>query len=275
MKKIAMTRLLGLALATLATPALAQTTVPVGTDQSPGSAEPPPLAHDHPADRYFDPKAMAAAAAMVPPPRYSQIRLDIAEYQFGTAHDGYRWEGEAWTGDINRLILRSRGEGRVGHAPDTAELHGLYSRALDPWWNLQIGLRQDIRPQPARSYATIGIEGLAPYKFDILAAAYLSDRGQLTARIEATLDERLTQHLVLQPRMEGNFSAQNMPAQRIGAGLTNAELGLRLRYEITRQFAPYVGITNTWATAQTAQYLRASGDTPQQRSIVLGIRSWF
>ena len=255
----------------------ATSTEPVGTDQAPGSAEPPPVAHDRPADRYFDPRAMAAAQAegMGPVPRYSQIRLDLAEYQFRRGHDGYRWEGEAWTGGLDRFVLRYKGEGSIGQGLDSAEVQGLYSRALDPWWNLQVGVRQDIRPAPARSYATLGIEGLAPYKFDVLAAAYLSDKGQLTGRIEATVDERLTQHLVLQPRMELNFSAQDMPAQRLGSGLNTAELGLRLRYEITRQFAPYLGVSWTWAAGGTADYIRAAGDFPHQRSIVLGIRSWF
>jgi copper resistance protein B len=219
--------------------------------------------------------AAAQAAAMGPAPSYSQMRIDLAEYQFRNGRDGYRWEGEAWTGDLNRFVFRSKGEGSFGKGLDSAELQGLYSRALNPWWNLQIGVRQDIRPTPARSYATIGVEGLAPYKFDILAAAFVSDKGQLTGRIETTFDERLTQHFVLQPRMELDFSAQDMPAQRLGAGLNNAELGLRLRYEITRQFAPYVGFSCTWATGKTADYARLAGDSPHQRTIVVGIRSWF
>ena len=258
-------------------PEAAATNDPVGTDQSPGSAEPPPIAHDRPADRYFDPKAMAAAVAegMAPAPSYGQVRLDIAEVQFRNGRDGYRWEGEAWTGDLNRLVFRSKGEGTVGRGVDSAEVQGLYSRALDPWWNLQVGIRQDIRPKPARSYATIGIEGLAPYKFDVLAAAYLSDKGQLTGRIEAIVDERLTQRFVLQPRVELDFSAQDMPAQSLGAGLNNAELSLRLRYEITRQFAPYAGINFGWATGKTADYVRAARDSPHQCSVVIGIRSWF
>ena len=283
-----MQRLALFALATLATPA---TTVPAtaqsqapsaeddpkGTDQAPGSAEPPPVAHDRPADRYFDPHAMAAAqaASMGPAPGYSQMRVDLAEYQVRNGHDGYRWEGEAWTGDLNRFVLRSKGEGTTRQGLDSAELQALYSRALDPRWNLEVGVRQDIRPNPARSYATIGIEGLAPYKIDVLFAAFVSDKGQLTARIETSFDERLTQRLVLQPRMELDMSAQDMPAQRLGAGLNNAELGIRLRYEITRQFAPYIGFSCNWGTGKTADAMRAAGDSPHQRGIVTGLRSWF
>lgn len=257
-------------------PAPAATPSALGTDQSPGTAAPPPVAPGSAAGRYFGPTAMAAATAamMAPPPGYSQVRIDLAEFQVHDGHDGYRWEGEAWTGDLNRFVLRSEGEGSNRHL-DSAEVQALYSRALDPWWNLQIGVREDIRPTPARTYATIGIEGLAPYKFDVLVAAFVSDRGQLTGRIETSVDERLTRHLILQPRVELNFSAQDMPAQRLGAGLDTAELGLRLRYEITRKIAPYVGFSFTQAAGKTADYLRAGGDSAQQRSLVIGIRSWF
>lgn len=255
---------------------------PVGTDQSPGSAEAPPPAHDRAADRFYDPQAMARAeAAMMRPPlaHYSQVRLDLAEYQFRQGHDGYRWEGEAWTGNLNRFVSRSRGEGTVGAGLDSAELQGLYSRALDPWWNLQVGVRQDIRPKPsrtpARTHATIGVEGTAPYRFDVQAAAFLSDKGQLTARIETALDQRLTRRLVLEPRLELNLSAQDMPVERLGPGLTSAELGLRLRYEIRRQLAPYVGLSWTWAAGKTATYARADGESPRQRGVVVGLRAWF
>ena len=250
---------------------------PAGTDQSPGNAEPPPVADDHPADRSFDPLAMARAraAAMGPAPRYAQLRIDLAEYQLRNGRDGYRWEGEAWTGDLDRLLFRSKGDGTFGHGVDSAELQALYSHAIDPWWNLQVGVRQDIRPGPARSHATIGIEGLAPYRFDVLAAAYLSDKGQLTARLEASLDQRLTRRLILQPRLELDLSAQDMPAQRLGAGLDTAEFGLRLRCEVSRQFAPYLGISWTWSAGRTADYARADGDAPHQRSLVFGIRTWF
>lgn len=263
----------------IATPALAQATDPAlaGTDQAPGSAAPPPVAHDLAAARYYDPQAMAVAAAalMDPVSIDSQIRLDLAEYDFRNGRDGYRWEGEVWTGDLNRFVFRSRGEGTTGEHLDTGELQAVYSRAVNPWWNLQIGARQDIAPTPARTYATIGVEGLAPGNLDVLADAFVSDKGQVTARIETTFDERLTRRFVLQPRVELNFSGQDMPVQRLGAGLDTAELGLRLRYEIRRQFAPYLGISWNWAAGETAGYFRKEGMAPHQRSIVLGVRAWL
>jgi len=251
---------------------------PGGTDQPPGSAEPPPVAHDRPADRYWNPADMAAssAAEMHPPaPSYAKLVIDLAEHQFRAGRDGYRWEGEAWTGDLNRVVLKTKGEGTAGQGIDRAEVQALYARALDPWWNLHLGVRQDIRPRPARTWATVGLEGRAPYQFAVNLAAFLSDRGQFAARMEGAYDQRITQRLILQPRAELDLSAQDMAEQRIGSGLSSAELGLRLRYEIRREFAPYVGVNWTWATGRTANYAHADGKDAAERSLVAGIRFWF
>jgi copper resistance protein B len=155
------------------------------------------------------------------------------------------------------------------------EIEAAWSHAITPWWNIEAGLRQDIQPVPARTHAMVAIEGQTPYRIAVLAEAYLSDRGQASGRLELSADERLTRRLVLQPRAEINVSAQSEPDERLGAGLTNAELGLRLRYEITRKIAPYVGVAWTWAGAQTAAWRRAEGDTASTSSIVAGIRTWF
>lgn len=252
---------------------------PVGTDQAPGSASPPPIAHDRPADRYYDPAAMAEAEmAMMgahSTPSYTQVLFNLAEYQARQGKDGYRWDAEAWLGDLNRLVIKSQGEGAFGEKIDSAELQALYSRALDPWWNLQLGVRHDFQPTPSRTYATVGIEGLAPYQFHANGALFLSDKGDLTARLEGSYDQRITQRLIFQPRVELNLSAQNMPEQRIGAGLSDAELGLRLRYEIAREFAPYVGVSWTWKAGETADYARIDGKGTTERSFVFGIRTWF
>ena len=256
----------------------AQSGEPAGTDQAPGSAEAPPIAHDSPASLYWDPEAMAAsaAAAMHPPAAsYGKLTFDLAEYQFRDGKDGYRWEGEAWLGDLNRFVFRSKGEGTFGSSVDQAEVQALYSKALDPWWNLQVGLRQDIRPLPARTWATLGVEGRAPYFFDLQAAAFLSNKGELTARVEGTYDQRLTQRLILQPRVELDLAAQDMPQQRIGGGLSTAEFGLRLRFEIKRELAPYVGVNWTWAAGKTADYARQDGHDTTESSLVAGIRFWF
>src|SRR3546814_11929731 len=114
---------------------------------------------------------------------------------------------------------------------ETAEIQALYSRALDPYWNLQAGVRYDFKPNPSRTYATVGIEGVAPYWFETEAALFLSNKGDVLGRIEGYYDQRITQRLILQPRVELNLSAQDVPETRIGAGISNAEFGLRPRSE--------------------------------------------
>lgn len=249
-----------------------------GTDQPPGNAAPPRIANDRAGDLYWSPAAMAAAeaSAMQPPlVSYGKITFDLAERQFRRGKDGYRWEAEAWFGDMNRIVIKSKGEATNGEGLDRAEVQALYAKALDPWWNLQLGVRHDIRPRPTRTWASLGVEGRAPYQFDVQAAAFLSDKGQLAARIEGAYDQRITQALILQPRVEFDLSLQDMTEQRIGSGLSTAELGLRLRYEIVRECAPYIGINWVWAVGQTADYARADGKDASERSVVAGIRFWF
>jgi copper resistance protein B len=205
---------------------------------------------------------------------FAQVIFNLAEAQFGDGETGYRWDAEAWLGgDINRLVIKSEGEG--AHNLDSGEVQALYSRAIDPYWNLQAGIRHDFRPGVPLTYATFGIEGLAPYWFEFEAAGFVSTDGDVLARITASYDQRITQRLILQPRAEFNLSAQDMPAQRVGAGLAGVELGLRLRYEISRKFAPYVGLSFDGTTGTTAAYARADGEAPTATRFVVGVRSWF
>lgn len=253
---------------------------PVGTDLSAGSAPAPTPPMDHYADRQFPPADMAHARDMMMRESGGQtmttVMFNLAEYQARKGRDGYRWDGEAWLGgDINRLTIKSEGEGVIRQGVEAAEVQALYSRAIGPYFNLQAGVRHDFKPGKSRPYAVIGFEGLAPYWFEVEGAAFLSDKGDILARLEGYYDQRITQRLVLQPRAELNLSAQDIPENRIGAGLSSAELGLRLRYEITRQFAPYVGVSYEAKTGQTARYARAGGDDPTTTSLVAGVRIWF
>ena len=249
---------------------------PVAETQAP----PPPFPTDHAADRLFDPTVMARAREQLGREHgggtYSMVMASLAEHQARKGGDGYRWDGEAWFGgDINRFVVRSEGEGDRRSGVTAAEVQGLYSRAVGPYFNLQAGLRHDFKPRPSRSFATVGIEGLAPYWFDVQAAVFLSNKGELLARAEATYDLRLTQRLILQPRVELNLAAQNTPEIESGSGLSNAELGLRLRYEITREFAPYVGVSYDRRFGKTADYRRLAGEGAKDTSLVLGVRAWF
>jgi copper resistance protein B len=239
--------------------------------QSVGNAPPPPAPADRAADRFYDPAVMAAADRQMRREHggmgFSQILFNLAEVQVRDGRDGYRWDGEGWFGgDIHRLVVKTEGEGTFRDRIGAAEVQALYSRAIDPYWNLQAGVRQDVGRGARRTYAVVGIEGLAPYWFDVEGALFLSDRGELLARTEAWVDQRLTQRAILQPRIEVNLAAQDVPDQRIAAGVSSLELGLRLRYEIAREFAPYVGVN--WER----RYGPASGDGA---ALALGIRTWF
>ena len=202
--------------------------------------------------------------------------LNLFEYQAHSGRDGYRWDGEGfYGGDINRLWLKSEGEGEFGRGIDSAEVQVLYSRAIDPYFNLQGGIRQDFGRGPDRTYATIGVEGLAPGMFEVEGALFLSTKGDVLGRVEGYYDQRITQRLILQPRVEFNLSAQDIPALGIGAGFDQIEMGARLRYEIRREFAPYIGIEQSWRTGQGANYARLRGQDPSATSFVAGIRFWF
>lgn len=252
-----------------------------GTALPPGNAPAPAPPTDHYADRAFPAAEMARVRSDLYKEHgggtFHQVMFNLAEYQARKGGDGFRWDGEAWLGgDINRLVLKSEGEGTFkGGGVESAEIQALYSRAIDPYWNVQAGVRYDFKPNPSRTYATIGIEGLAPYWFEVEGALFLSDNGDVLARAEAYYDQRITQRLILQPRVELNFAGQDIPENRIGSGLSNAELGMRLRYEIRREFAPYVGISYERKVGDTARYARADGERTRSTSFVLGIRTWF
>jgi copper resistance protein B len=255
-------------------------TAPEGTDLAPGDAPAPRAPTAHWADRYWDPAAMARARDTMMreggAQTFAQIMVNRAEIRVRDGRDGYRWEGEGWFGgDINRLVIKTEGEGTRGERLEAGEVQALYSRAVGPYFNLQAGVRHDVRPTPDRTFAAIGMQGLAPYWFEVEATAFLSTRGDLIGRASATYDQRLTQRLILQPRAEIELAAQDTRARGIGSGVSEAELGLRLRYEISRQFAPYVGVAWERRLGRTARFARAAGDDPGGAALTLGVRAWF
>jgi len=192
-----------------------------------------------------------------------------------SGEDGYVWDAQAWYGgDINRFVLKTEGEGEFGGELEDAEVQALYSRAIGPFFDLQAGVRADLEPE-TRGHVVLGVQGLAPYMFHVDGAIFLSDRGDLTARIEGEYDQRITQQLILQPRLEVELSAQDIPERDIGAGFTKIEPGLRLRYEIAPEFAPYVGVEYEAKLGETADIARAGGEDPDGFKIVAGIRAWF
>ncbi|OYX65451.1 MAG: copper resistance protein CopB [Sphingomonadales bacterium 32-64-17] len=203
------------------------------------------------------------------------LQGDRLEYRAREGRDGYLWDAQGYYGgDTDKFWFKSEGEGAFGDKVESAEVQGLWSHAIGPWFDLQTGVRQDLTG-PERTYAVLGVQGLAPYMFEVDAAAFLSNKGDLTARVEAELDQRITQRLILQPRAEANLSAQDVPELGIGAGLSSLELGLRLRYEVAREFAPYIGVEQEWKLGQSADYARLAGEHTGVTNYVAGIRFWF
>ncbi len=250
-----------------------------GTNLSAGNASAPPVPTADAADEVYGSATMAMGRHHLNEfhggQKLGQILVNIAEYQARRGGDGFEWDAQAWYGgDINRLWLKSEGEGEFGRGPERAEVQALYSHAIDPYFNLQGGLRYDFKPDPSRVYATIGIEGLAPSFFDLEGTLFLSNRGELLARAEGTYDQRITQRLIVQPRAEINFAAQSTRAIGVGAGLSDIEIGARLRYDIRREFAPYVGVQYERTFGKTRNFRREDGDDGGW-SAVAGVRLWF
>ena len=244
-----------------------------------GTEPAPPAPSDHAADAVFGAAAMRSSRDQLREEHGGSnswmVLIDQAEWRVRDGDDGYAWNGEAWYGgDKNRLVVKSEGEGAGGDLEE-AEVQLLYSRAISPYFDLQAGLRQDLQDGPRRTYATVGFEGLAPYWFETEGAVLLSNKGEAFARLEGSYDLRLTQKLILQPRAEMNLSAQDIPELELGSGVTDLELGLRLRYQVTRQFAPYVGVTFDQKFGGTADYARSLGEDDQETSFVIGVRTWF
>jgi copper resistance protein B len=252
---------------------------PEADEQEVPTGPPPPPALDHAADLFYDPQAMSAARAQLHEEHggsaVSMVMANLAEYQTRPGGGGYRWDGEGWIGgDINRFVIKSEGDGSRRDGLGAAEAQGLFSQAIDPYFDLQAGVRQDFAPR-ARTYATVGFQGLSPYWIDVSGALFLSTKGELLGRLESTYDMRMTQRWILQPRAELNFAAQNTAQTQTGSGLSNAELGLRLRYEIRREFAPYIGVSWDRKVGGTADYARARSEDVGGATFVAGIRAWF
>ncbi|MFT4196299.1 MAG: copper resistance protein B [Pseudoxanthomonas sp.] len=206
---------------------------------------------------------------------HSLVLFDRLEAWDADHGHGQAWDGSAWIGgDIDRLWLRSEGERRDGHN-ESAELEALYGHAISPWWDLLAGLRQDFAPGPARQWAALGVQGLAPYKFEVSATAYIGASGRTAARLQVEYELLLSQRLILQPQIELVGYGQDDPQRRLGAGLAAAQAGLRLRYEFNRRFAPYLGVERERRFGASADYAREDGESPLDTRLVAGVRVWF
>lgn len=242
---------------------------------------------------FFAITAFAQDNKVVPPPPESwpkpvndspiigYLLFDQLEYRANEGEDTLGWDVDAWLGtDYNKVWLKTEGDQRLsGRSGGEAQTQLLYARLISPYFYFQVGGRYDqlygSGPSPSRFLAAIGVEGLAPYQYDIEPTLFVSEDGDVSASFEATYDMLLTQRLILQPRFETEVAAQEVEEFGVGSGFNRVELGLRLRYEIRREFAPYIGISWTRLLGNTADLAREDGDEASDLAIVAGVRLWF
>jgi copper resistance protein B len=226
----------------------------------------------------------ADRAAAVPPPEdhpvhddsfQSFVLLDRLEALEADEGRGMEWEARAWFGtDYNKLWLRSEGERIAGDTED-ADLEVLYGRSVARWWDVVAGIRHHFEPGGSQELAVLGLTGMAPYKFEVDASLYLGDSGHTGVRLEVEYETLLTSRLILQPALEVEIHGQDDESHGNGEGLGLVEAGLRLRYEFTRRFAPYLGVVHERAFGGTADFRRAEGQDINDTRIVAGVRVWF
>lgn len=202
------------------------------------------------------------------------VLVDQLEWKGGES-GGINLESTSWFGgDINRLWVRAKGESEEGTL-EKASVDALWGHSFSRWWDIVGGIRQDVRPGDPQTWAAIGIQGLAPMWFEIEATGYVGAGGRTHARFEAEYDLLLTNRLVLQPLLEVDVYGKADPARGLGAGISSIESGVRLRYEIRRELAPYVGITWDRKLFGTADIARSDGGDVSKVRLALGLRTWF
>lgn len=207
---------------------------------------------------------------------YAHALLEQLEDRWNGRNHEFRYDGQAWVGtDLNKFWLKSEGtDTNRGRFTDN-QTEFLYDRAVTTYFDVQAGLRVDLDSAPTRTWAALGIQGLSLYFFDLEATAYASDEGHFAGRLKASYDLLITQRLILQPEVELNVYSKADPARGIGSGLSDIDTGLRLRYEISRKFAPYIGVAYSGRFFQSAAFARREGESPNDLRFVFGVRAWF
>jgi copper resistance protein B len=208
--------------------------------------------------------------------RFLTLQLNRLERAGNTAGTHLAYDAQLRYGtDYERLVIRAEGEQAEGNAAPETRTEVMWSHAYGPFWDVQAGVRSDIGVDPTRNWLGFGVQGLAPYWFEIDAFAYLGEGGRTALRLGTEYELLLTQKLVLQPRAELNAYGQADEARGLGSGLSDVTAGLRLRYEINRQLAPYVGVEWASKLGATADMARAAGESVEENRWVAGVRVWF
>lgn len=216
------------------------------------------------------------ASAAEPGQIFTFFEAEQFEYRLNDDGGSFNWDVQGWIGDDdNKAWLKSEGEKPIGDLLEEAEVQLLYSYRISDFFDAQIGGRVDLKPEPERGFLVLALQGLAPYWIEVETSAFVSHKGEVSARFEAEADIFITQSLVLQPVAEVNVAVQEVEERGIGSGINDLELGLRLRYEIVREFAPYIGVTWERKFGQTADFARDEGEDPGAVSFVTGVRFWF
>lgn len=203
------------------------------------------------------------------------VMLDQLEYAQSSHGKSVFLHGQAWYGkDFDKLWLKAEGESGRGKLREL-RTEALWDHAIATYWSTQLGVRHDFGAGPDRTWAALGVQGLAPYWFDTEATIYVGQGGRTAARLQLEYDQLLTQRWVLQPKIELNLYGRDDPQRGTGSGLSDAEYGLRLRYEICRQLAPYVGMAYRQRYGHSAHFAHAQGEAADDLQFVLGLRAWF
>ncbi len=206
---------------------------------------------------------------------YGKLMIDQLEYARNDGVESLNFDMQGWYGDdYNKIWLKAEG----AHTPDglaATRTELLWDHAIATYWGAQLGLRHDLGEGPVRNWLAVGVQGLAPYWFDVEATLYAGQSSRSAARLDVKYDLLVTQRLVLQPKLEFNLYGKSDPARAIGSGLADANFGLRLRYEISRQFAPYIGVNWDRKFGDTADMARSAGKPVQDRQWLIGLRMWF
>lgn len=237
---------------------------PTGTTQKPGVRRPGEIAMS------------GVGMAMADNDIHHLVLIDQLEYVRSRpgSDEGMAWDAQIWVGrDYNKLWLKSEGE-RIGGS-SSGRLEALWSRAVAAFWDAQVGVRHDFGGGPSRQWLAAGIQGVAPYLFDVEATAYVGQEGRTAARLSAEYSFRLSQVAFLTPEIETNLYGKSDRERGLGSGFSDVSLGLRLRYEIRREIAPYIGISWTRRLGQTADLAREAGESRSERQLVAGVRLWF
>ncbi len=208
-------------------------------------------------------------------PLLYRVMINQLEVRDASGDDPRAWDIQAWAGkDLNKLWIKTEGD-YVNGSAEESEAQLLYSKAIAPYWDLQMGWRRDLRPRPGRDWLAVGFMGVAPYFFEVDAALFIGESGRTALRLDAEYELMFTQRLVLSPEIEMNFYGKDDPDMGIGTGLSDMSVGLRLRYEVRREFAPYIGVNWSKKFGDTEDYARAEDEEAEDTQFVVGFRAWF